>query len=135
MNIDQQVAYLMRGTQYGDEELAKSMANELRQRLIEAEVEGRPLQVYCGYDPRTTDIHIGRIAERFGLSSFSSDYRDDRRGDLELAVQGNDHDGLQRCESRSLASGSRLQPVGELWLRQVSCTSGDMHELTTVSLC
>ena len=45
MNIDQQVAYLMRGTQYGDEELAKSMAGELRQRLIEAEAEGRPLQI------------------------------------------------------------------------------------------
>jgi hypothetical protein len=34
MNIDEQVAYLMRGTEYGDDELKKSMAEELRQRLI-----------------------------------------------------------------------------------------------------
>ena len=70
MNIDEQVAYLMRGTQYGDDELAKSMAGELRQRLIEAEQEGRPLQVYCGYDPRTTDIHIGHTITMRKLRQF-----------------------------------------------------------------
>jgi tyrosyl-tRNA synthetase len=70
MNIDEQVAYLMRGTQYGDEELTKSMAGELRQRLIEAESEARPLQVYCGYDPRTTDIHIGHTITMRKLRQF-----------------------------------------------------------------
>ena len=70
MNIDEQVAYLMRGTQYGDEELTKSMTRELRERLIEAESEGRPLQVYCGYDPRTTDIHIGHTITMRKLRQF-----------------------------------------------------------------
>ena len=70
MNIDEQVAHLMRGTQYGDEELAKSMAAELRQRLIEADAEGRPLRVYCGYDPRTTDIHIGHTITMRKLRQF-----------------------------------------------------------------
>jgi len=70
MNIDEQVSYLMRGTQYGDEELAKSMADELHQRLSEAEAEGRPLQVYCGYDPRTTDIHIGHTITMRKLRQF-----------------------------------------------------------------
>ena len=70
MNIDEQVAYLMRGTQYGDDELVKSMAGELRQRLIEAEAEDRPLQVYCGYDPRTTDIHIGHTITMRKLRQF-----------------------------------------------------------------
>jgi tyrosyl-tRNA synthetase len=70
MNIDEQVVYLMRGTQYGDEELAKSMAGELRQRLVEAESEGRPLRVYCGYDPRTTDIHIGHTITMRKLRQF-----------------------------------------------------------------
>jgi tyrosyl-tRNA synthetase len=60
----------MRGTQYGDEELTKSMARELRERLIEAESEGRPLQVYCGYDPRTTDIHIGHTITMRKLRQF-----------------------------------------------------------------
>ena len=70
MNIDEQVTYLMRGTQYGDDELAKSMAGELRQRLIEAEAENRPLRVYCGYDPRTTDIHIGHTITMRKLRQF-----------------------------------------------------------------
>jgi tyrosyl-tRNA synthetase len=70
MSIDEQVAYLMRGTQYGDEELTKSMTRELRERLIEAESEGRPLQVYCGYDPRTTDIHIGHTITMRKLRQF-----------------------------------------------------------------
>ena len=70
MNIDEQVTYLMRGTQYGDDELAKSMAGELRQRLIEAEADKRPLRVYCGYDPRTTDIHIGHTITMRKLRQF-----------------------------------------------------------------
>ncbi len=53
MNIEEQVAWLMQGTEYGDEALRRTMETELRERLIEAEKEGRPLRVYCGYDPRT----------------------------------------------------------------------------------
>ncbi|MGB5842912.1 MAG: tyrosine--tRNA ligase [Anaerolineales bacterium] len=70
MSIEEQVAYLMRGTHYGDEELTKSMAGELHQRLIEAESEGCPLRVYCGYDPRTTDIHIGHTITMRKLRQF-----------------------------------------------------------------
>ena len=29
------------------------------ERLLEAEKEGRALRVYCGYDPRTGDLHLG----------------------------------------------------------------------------
>ncbi|NPV84748.1 MAG: tyrosine--tRNA ligase [Anaerolineae bacterium] len=70
MNIDEQVAYLMQGTEYGDEALAKSMAAELKERLIEAEREKRPLRVYCGYDPRTTDLHIGHTVTMRKLRQF-----------------------------------------------------------------
>ena len=35
MNIEEQVALLMQGTEYGDEQLKKNMALELHQRLIE----------------------------------------------------------------------------------------------------
>jgi tyrosyl-tRNA synthetase len=59
MPIDDQVALLMQGTEYGDELLKQTMARELRQRLIEAEKEGRPLRVYAGFDPRTSDLHLG----------------------------------------------------------------------------
>ncbi len=70
MTIDQQVEYLMQGTNYGDEQLKQAMANELRQRLIEAEKEGRPLRVYCGFDPRTSDLHLGHTVPMRKLRQF-----------------------------------------------------------------
>ena len=68
--IDDQVALLMQGTEYGDEELKKSMANELRQRLLEGEKEGRPLRIYCGFDPRTSDLHLGHTVPMRKLRQF-----------------------------------------------------------------
>jgi tyrosyl-tRNA synthetase len=70
MNVDEQVALLMRGTEYGDETLKQAMAGELRQRLMEAQHEGRPLRVYCGYDPRTTDLHLGHTITMRKLRQF-----------------------------------------------------------------
>ena len=70
LNVDEQVALLMRGTEYGDETLKQAMAGELRQRLIEAQHEGRPLRVYCGYDPRTTDLHLGHTITMRKLRQF-----------------------------------------------------------------
>jgi tyrosyl-tRNA synthetase len=70
MNIDDQVALLMQGTEYGDEDLKKTMANELRQRLLEAEKEHRPLRVYCGFDPRTSDLHLGHTVPMRKLQQF-----------------------------------------------------------------
>ena len=70
MNIDQQVTYLMRGTEYGDPETYESMKGELKERLIESEMKGRPLRVYCGYDPRTSDLHIGHTVTMRKLRQF-----------------------------------------------------------------
>jgi hypothetical protein len=70
MNIDEQVTYLMRGTEYGDAALQQAMTEELRQRLIEAQQVGRPLRVYCGFDPRTTDIHLGHTIPMRKLRQF-----------------------------------------------------------------
>ena len=70
MNINEQVTYLMQGTEYGDDTLKQAMADELRQRLADAQEEGRPLRVYCGYDPRTTDIHIGHTITMRKLRQF-----------------------------------------------------------------
>ena len=68
--IDDQVALLMQGAEYGDPKTKAMMAEELRQRLIEAEKEGRPLKVYCGYDPRTTDLHLGHTITMRKLRQF-----------------------------------------------------------------
>lgn len=70
MNIDQQVTYLMRGTAYGDQAMYEAMKKELRERLIESESSGRPLRVYCGYDPRTSDLHIGHTVTMRKLRQF-----------------------------------------------------------------
>jgi tyrosyl-tRNA synthetase len=70
MNIDEQVELLMQGTEYGDEALKKAMTNELRQRLIEAEKEKRPLRVYCGYDPTSIDLHLGHTITMRKLRQF-----------------------------------------------------------------
>src|SRR5512136_1140969 len=70
LSIDEQVALLMQGTEYGDEELKKAMARELKERLIDAEKEGRPLRVYCGYDPTATDLHLGHTITMRKLRQF-----------------------------------------------------------------
>ena len=70
MTIDEQVQLLMQGTEYGDEELKQAMAGELRQRLVEAQAEGRPLRVYCGFDPRTSDLHLGHTVPMRKLRQF-----------------------------------------------------------------
>jgi len=70
MNIEEQVELLMQGTEYGDEDLKKAMTAELRERLILAEKEGQPLRVYCGYDPTSTDLHLGHTISMRKLRQF-----------------------------------------------------------------
>jgi len=70
MNIDEQVELLMQGTEYGDEELKKAMTKELRERLVEAQKEGRLLRVYCGFDPTHVDLHLGHTIPMRKLRQF-----------------------------------------------------------------
>jgi len=70
MNIEEQVELLMQGTEYGDEELKKAMTAELCQRLTDAQKEGRPLRVYCGFDPTSTDLHLGHTIPMRKLRQF-----------------------------------------------------------------
>ncbi len=70
MRIDEQVALLMQGAEYGDEALRRTMEIELRERLVEAQAEGRPLRVYCGYDPRKADLHLGHTVTMRKLRQF-----------------------------------------------------------------
>ena len=68
--LDEQLDVLMSGAEYGDPEITNTMRRELRERLIEAENEGRPLRVYCGYDPRTADLHLGHTISMRKLRQF-----------------------------------------------------------------
>jgi tyrosyl-tRNA synthetase len=69
-DINAQVDLLMQGTEYGDEGLKQAMKEELRERLQLAQKEDRPLRVYCGFDPRTSDLHIGHTVPMRKMRQF-----------------------------------------------------------------
>ena len=64
--VDEQMAILMQGAEFGDPQIYQAMEAELRERLQ----EGRPLRVYCGYDPTATDIHLGHTVPMRKLRQF-----------------------------------------------------------------
>ncbi len=70
MNLDDQVALLMQGTEYGDDNIKANMARDLRARLAQAEAAGRKLRVYCGYDPTSKDLHLGHTITMRKLRQF-----------------------------------------------------------------
>jgi len=70
VTIDEQVATLMNGSEFGDDDLKAFMAGELRQRLVQAEQEGRGLRVYCGYDVTGPDLHLGHTVTMRKLRQF-----------------------------------------------------------------
>ncbi len=65
-SVDEQLDILMQGTEFGDEQIFQAMRSELRERLE----EGRPLRVYCGYDPTAPDIHLGHTVTMRKLRQF-----------------------------------------------------------------
>jgi tyrosyl-tRNA synthetase len=69
-SLEEQVEILMQGTEYGDRALQEAMAAELRERLILARKERRPLRVYCGYDPTSSDLHLGHTVTMRKLRQF-----------------------------------------------------------------
>ncbi len=68
--IDEQLSILMRGAEYGDDQIKESMTAELRERLIQSERSGAPLRVYCGYDPTSPDLHLGHTVTMRKLRQF-----------------------------------------------------------------
>ena len=64
--VDEQLAILMQGAEFGDDETHRVMKHELRERLE----EGRPLKVYCGYDPTAPDMHLGHTLTMRKLRQF-----------------------------------------------------------------
>lgn len=68
--VDHQMAVLMRGVDFGDEQTTENMQKELRQRLEACERTGIPLRVYCGFDPTATDLHLGHTVPIRKLRQF-----------------------------------------------------------------
>ncbi len=68
--VEQQLRMLMRGIDFGDTGTYASMERELRERLQESYDSGRPLKVYCGYDPSSPDLHLGHTLTMRKLRQF-----------------------------------------------------------------
>jgi tyrosyl-tRNA synthetase len=70
--VEEQVAVLMKGSEFGDPEIKAVMTQELRERLSEAQAKGRPLRVYCGYDATRPDLHLGHTITLRKLRQFQA---------------------------------------------------------------
>ena len=68
--IDEAMAILMRGVEYGDPQIRETMERELRERLVESQQTGRPLRVYLGVDPTAPDLHLGHTVPMRKLRQF-----------------------------------------------------------------
>lgn len=68
--VEQQLRMLMRGIDFGDPGTYANMEKELRERLQESFDSGRPLRVYCGYDPSSPDLHLGHTLTMRKLRQF-----------------------------------------------------------------
>lgn len=68
--VDEQIAILMRGVEFGDPQIRTNMEAELRGRLTESAATGRPLRVYCGFDPTASDLHLGHTVPMRKLAQF-----------------------------------------------------------------
>ena len=68
--VDEQLAILMRGVEFGDVTTRVNMEAELRQRLAESAREDRPLRIYCGSDPTASDLHLGHTVPMRKLAQF-----------------------------------------------------------------
>ena len=64
--VEEQMNILMRGVDFGDAHTREVMEAELRARLR----EGRPLRVYCGFDPTGPDLHFGHTVPMRKLRQF-----------------------------------------------------------------
>jgi tyrosyl-tRNA synthetase len=64
--VDEQMRLLMRGVEYGDEQIRAAMEQELSERLG----EGRPLRVYLGVDPSAPDLTLGHTVPMYKLRQF-----------------------------------------------------------------
>lgn len=68
--VEEQLAILMRGVEFGDPTTRANMETELRQRLTESARDNKPLRVYCGFDPTKPDLHLGHTVPMRKLAQF-----------------------------------------------------------------
>ncbi len=112
-SVDDQMRVLMRGVEYGDPNLYRTMEEELRERLA----EGRPLRVYAGFDPTSTDLTIGNLVPMLKMRQFQ------RLGHqvtflfgTMTAIVGDPSD---KTAARQMLTLEEVEANAQQWLRQV----------------
>jgi tyrosyl-tRNA synthetase len=68
--VEEQLAIIMRGVEFGDAQTRANMQEELRQQLADSLRARRPLRVYCGFDPTASDLHLGHTVPMRKLAQF-----------------------------------------------------------------
>ncbi len=68
--VEEQLTILMRGVEFGDPVTLTKMEAELKERLAESRRTGKPLRVYCGFDPTASDLHLGHTVPMRKLAQF-----------------------------------------------------------------
>lgn len=77
-SVEDQLAIMMRGTRFADEDGGstrgksgnQSLRSQMRFELSEKLKLGRPLRVYLGVDPTSTDLHVGHFVPLQKLRRF-----------------------------------------------------------------
>jgi tyrosyl-tRNA synthetase len=113
LSVDEQMRILMRGVEYGDPHIHRTMEEDLRQRLS----EGRPLRVYCGFDPTSTDLTIGNLVPMLKMRQFQ------RLGHevtfLFGTMTGIVGDPSDKTATRQMLTLEQVEANAREWLRQV----------------
>ncbi len=68
--VADQMRVLMRGVDFGDDLTRTNMERELRARIEKSVKIGKPLRVYCGFDPSAPDLHLGHTIPMRKLRQF-----------------------------------------------------------------
>ena len=68
--VADQMRVLMRGVDFGDDLTRTNMERELSARLEKSAKTGKPLRVYCGFDPSAPDLHLGHTIPMRKLRQF-----------------------------------------------------------------
>ncbi len=111
-SIDDQMRILMRGVEYGDANIRRTMEDELRARLA----EGRALRVYAGFDPTAVDLHLGHLVPMFKMRQFQQlGHEVTFLIGTMTAIVG---DPTDRNAARQMQTPEQVEENSKTWLRQ-----------------
>ncbi|MPZ47769.1 MAG: tyrosine--tRNA ligase [Dehalococcoidia bacterium] len=113
VSVDEQMRVLMRGVEYGDPNIQRTMEEDLRERLS----LGKPLRVYCGFDPTSTDLTLGNMVPMLKMRQFQ------RLGhDVTFLIgtmTGLVGDPSDKTAARQMLTVEQVESNAQTWLRQV----------------